>query len=258
MGQLHLPLVPSTELLALPNPWDPAQNQPYVMHDMVLFNGRYYLYHGAAPAVLLFTPWKLITGYDLPENFAIALFSFCGFLFSSATVLRLLHRSGSSPGPILLSLILLSVGVCQAVPFLTSRVWVYEIAISGGYFCLAAATFFLTIGLTQPSQQSGGPHRLMLGLAMACRPHLGFAAAISMAILYLGSRDISLDPLPDSCPLSLFAAWPWRHTTMHVLAILSSLAYGIFWPARLTNSAFYSPGLTSCQGCITCFSALRI
>ena len=30
-------------------PIDPAQ---YQMHDMALYHGRYYLYHGAAPAVL--------------------------------------------------------------------------------------------------------------------------------------------------------------------------------------------------------------
>src|SRR5439155_11284335 len=73
-GRLELPIKPSPELLALPNPWDPAANEPYRMHDMALFHGRYYLYHGAGPAVMLFTPWLLITGHDLPERFALFLF----------------------------------------------------------------------------------------------------------------------------------------------------------------------------------------
>src|SRR6185369_9400820 len=61
-GQLHLPRQPPPELLALADPWDPAQNERFGMHDAVLFNKRYYLYHGAAPALMLFTPWRLVTG----------------------------------------------------------------------------------------------------------------------------------------------------------------------------------------------------
>src|SRR5262245_15635362 len=69
-GRLALPIQPSHQLLALPNPWDPAVDDSLKMHDMALYNGRYYLYHGAAPAVLLFAPYYLITGHDLPERFA--------------------------------------------------------------------------------------------------------------------------------------------------------------------------------------------
>src|SRR5688572_7044104 len=96
-GQLHLPIVPSPELLALNDPWDPAQNHPHRMHDMVLFNGRYYLYHGAGPALLLFTPWRLITGYDLPEAAAVAVFCFAAFLFYSAALLCLLRACDCRP-----------------------------------------------------------------------------------------------------------------------------------------------------------------
>jgi hypothetical protein len=74
---------PAAELLALPNPWDAAVGSEYKVYDLALYKRRYYLlYHGAAPAVMLFTPWRLLTGYDLPENFAVFLLSFGGFLFS--------------------------------------------------------------------------------------------------------------------------------------------------------------------------------
>jgi hypothetical protein len=55
-GQTYLPIEPRPELLALPTPWDPTANVQYGMHDMALFRGRYYLYHGAGPALLLFAP----------------------------------------------------------------------------------------------------------------------------------------------------------------------------------------------------------
>jgi len=96
-GRLHLPIEPSRELLALPNPWDPRVPDSYKMQDMALFNGRYYLYHGAGPAVILFTPWRLLTGHDLPENFALFLLCFGGFLFSCAACYGFLPLRTRSP-----------------------------------------------------------------------------------------------------------------------------------------------------------------
>jgi hypothetical protein len=76
--------------LALPDPYAPDVDASIKRHDMVFFRGRYCLYHGAAPAVLLFTPWRLVTGHDVPEPLALAVFCFAGFLFSAATLLRVL------------------------------------------------------------------------------------------------------------------------------------------------------------------------
>ena len=43
----------------------------------------------------------------------------------------------------MLTAMLLALGICQGIPFLLSRVWVYELAVGGGYFCLSGAVFFL-------------------------------------------------------------------------------------------------------------------
>ena len=58
-GHLYVPIEPSPQLLALANPWDPHVDDAIRMQDMAFFNGHYYLYHGAAPAVLMFVPWRL-------------------------------------------------------------------------------------------------------------------------------------------------------------------------------------------------------
>ena len=41
-------------------PYAPDVDASIKRHDMVFFRGRYCLYHGAAPVVLLFTPWRLV------------------------------------------------------------------------------------------------------------------------------------------------------------------------------------------------------
>jgi hypothetical protein len=141
-GQFHLPIDPSPELLAQPNPWDPSVNDKYKMHDLALFRGRYYLYHGVGPALLLFTPWRLATGHDLPENFALSLLCFGAFLFLCGAFLQVLTLAQAKPPEPLLALMILALGICQGFPYLLNRAMVYEIAIGGGAFCLAGAFFW--------------------------------------------------------------------------------------------------------------------
>ena len=206
-GRLHLPIQPSRELLALANPWDPAVPDSYKMQDMAFFNGRYYLYHGAGPAVILFTPWRLLTGHDLPENFALFLLCFGGFLFSCGTLLRLLALADAEPGPLLLALMLFALGICQGVPYLLNRVFVYEIAIGGGYFCLSGAMFFLAGSIESRRRawwlaMSG----LMFGLAISCRPHLGLAGAIALAGLAASPNRTRSSLISFTAPLILVGA----------------------------------------------------
>ncbi|HEY7388916.1 MAG TPA: hypothetical protein VH640_10435 [Bryobacteraceae bacterium] len=185
-GHLYVPLEPSPVLLGMANPWDPAINDAYKMQDMALYRRHYYLYFGVAPAVLLFWPWRLATGHDLPESFALFLLCLAGFLFSSAKLLRLLDLANARPGGLVLALLVFALGICQSVPYLLNRPAVYEIAIASGYCFLSVAIFCLAYGA-----QSGRPalclvvFGVLFGLAMASRPHLSLAALV--AALFLGS-----------------------------------------------------------------------
>jgi hypothetical protein len=206
-GHLHLPIQPSRELLALANPYDPAVPDSYKMQDMALFNGHYYLYHGAGPAVILFTPWRLLTGHDLPENFALFLLCFGGFLFSCGALLRIVALADAKPGPLLLTMMLVALGICQCVPYLLNRVFVYELAIGGGYFCLSGAMFFLAGSIESRRNvwwlaASG----LMFGLAISCRPHLGLAGAIALAGLMVSQNRTRSSLVAFLAPLILVGA----------------------------------------------------
>ncbi|HEY7334175.1 MAG TPA: hypothetical protein VH639_04765 [Bryobacteraceae bacterium] len=188
-GHLYLPLDPDPRLLALPNPWDPSVDPSLKLHDAVLYHGRYYLYFGAAPAVLLFTPWRLITGHDLPQRAGIFILAFAGFLFACGALLRVLDLASVRPGPLLLAVLAIGLGLCQSVPYLLNRVAAYEIAIAGGYFCLSAAVFFLARGIGKDGQRDWlAAAGLLYGCAAGSRPHLMFAGFIAAAglILFLG------------------------------------------------------------------------
>jgi hypothetical protein len=183
--KLNLPVNPRPELLALPNPWDPRTNRPYRLLDAVLYKGHFYVYHGGVPALLLFTPWYLLTRHDLPENFAAFLVSFGGYLFLAELFLQVVS---SLPSRIPLSLFtgcLLALGIGQSVPFLLQRAKVYEVAIGCGYLLVCAGFYFFFRRLTASRNTNlwAGLSGLLFGFAAGCRPHLALAAA--SVLLYL-------------------------------------------------------------------------
>jgi hypothetical protein len=179
-GHLYVPMAPSPELLRMKNPWDPHVDDSIRMQDMALYGGHYYLYFGAAPAVVLFWPWRALTHHDLPENFALFVLCFGGFLFSAAALGRLLQLAEVKVRWPLEALMLLALGVCQGVPYLLNRVWVYEIAIGGGYFFLAGAVYLLARGLgAKRGALWMATAGMMFGMAMGSRPHLALAAVVA-------------------------------------------------------------------------------
>lgn len=159
-GHLYTPIEVSPKLLALPNPYDPAVPDEIKVHDMALYQGHYFLYHGPAPALLTFFPYRILTGKDLPEPISVFLFASLGFIASASALYKL--------NPQATPLLYLGLGLANCVPFLLHRIWVYEVAIISGYGCLALA-FALTLY----------KRHLLAGLAMAfailSRPHLALA-----------------------------------------------------------------------------------
>lgn len=93
-GQLALDAQPSADLLALDNPYDTwarlAQGVDVPL-DHAFHDGKFYVYFGALPAVVLFLPYHLLTGGDLPTIAAVlvveAAFA-AGAVFLAASVCR--------------------------------------------------------------------------------------------------------------------------------------------------------------------------
>jgi hypothetical protein len=74
-GHTYLSIDPAPGLARLRDPYDPQQNAPYRLSDASLYHGKYYLYYGPTPAVVLMLPWRVLTGRHLPERWAAAVFA---------------------------------------------------------------------------------------------------------------------------------------------------------------------------------------
>ncbi|MCX6611690.1 MAG: hypothetical protein NTW74_12670 [Acidobacteria bacterium] len=159
-GHLHTPIEVNPKLLALPNPYDPAVPDEIKVHDMALYKGHYFLYHGPAPALLTIYPYLLLTGKNLPEPIAVFVFASLGFIACAFA----LQKQNPAATP----LQFLALGLANCVPFLLHRIWVYELAIISGFACLAVAYAFSVFN--RPYLAG-----LALGFAILSRPHLALA-----------------------------------------------------------------------------------
>jgi hypothetical protein len=183
-GSLSLLEKPSPELLALADPYDPQQNGPYRLHDVALYKGRYYLYHGATPALLVFAPAKALLGVDVSQSHAVWLF-LCGGLIAATCALGVLIQYSQPASPRWLMLAgIATLGLGNAGPFLLVRPDVYEVAISCGYFLAMAFMALALSSVLMPDAHAGrrlAIASLCAGMAVGARPNFIVLGPILLA-----------------------------------------------------------------------------
>ena len=95
--------------------------------DYAYYEGHWYSYFGVLPAVLLFVPYRLITGQMLPtaaaEQFLVLLF----IIFFSLLVLRVIHRVMSKTSLAAASLITVSALLGAQMGYLAYRTNFYQV-----------------------------------------------------------------------------------------------------------------------------------
>lgn len=189
-GKTSLLVKPAPELLALRNPFDPVANVNYRLHDASLYGGKYYLYFGPAPAIVLFVPYKVLTGSHLPARAAVALFCIGGFACSCALLFLLVKREKWVCPFWLAATAVLSLGTSSFVFVLLTRPSTYEVAIGSGYCFLMGGFLFTAYSLGPQSSRWPGlvMAGLCFGLAAGSRPHFSLVAALMMVLVSFRCR----------------------------------------------------------------------
>ena len=184
-GHTYLAARPSPQLLALRDPYDPAANERFRLHDASLYRGRYYLYFGVAPAVVLYVPWRLLTGQRVSDDIAVTVFSMGGYAFSCLLLYLLLEASKVRVRWFLSLAAAGGLGLGQVAPILLRRPRVYEVAVTAGYCFLLGGLYFLVRRVLRPDSGRWLPvlAAVFFGLAAASRPHCAIVAGVA-AVLY--------------------------------------------------------------------------
>ena len=192
-GHLYLDQAPAPALLALSNPYDPAQNGPYRLPDATYFRGHYYLYFGPTPAVVLMLPYALLSGREMPTGAAVFLFCTLGFLTASGLWLAIRRRYFPASAWWSGAMGVLMLGLATHVLALARRPEQWELPIAAGFafgmLALAAMYAAVHARTTRASALACGAAGLCIGLAASSRPPCLFGAAMLLAPLWLGWRE---------------------------------------------------------------------
>ena len=187
-GKVSIGIEPSEELKNLENPYDPNQRVE-VEHsfDTAYYNGQYYVYFGIVPAILIFVPFKLLTGFYLPTNIGTFLFVCLSMVASTILIIQIYKRWFKKIPFNLLFLFIIAGLISGLYVWNTWRMWIYELALMSGYF-------FVQLGLICMFKATNDKEKvnlkylfftcLSMALAVGCRPTLVLASALLLPFLY--------------------------------------------------------------------------
>lgn len=208
-GQLALDKAPAPELLALADPYDPAQNAAHRLPDASYYRGKYYLYFGAAPALTLMLPYTLVTGREMGTGTAVFVFCTTAFLAASGVWLALRRRYFPGSGMLIAPAGVLALGFGTHLLALAQRPSFWELPIAAGiaFTILALAAIYRAIHGPHPVRAMVAAG-LFLGLAVASRPTCLFAVPLLLAPVMLAWRTRREPGSPTWWQLMLGAAIP--------------------------------------------------
>jgi putative flippase GtrA len=183
-GSLALDVSVPEALKSSENPWDPAKRPPGIaLHDASYFNGRYYLYFGVVPAILLFWPFQVLTGYAFPFLLATVLFTTGAFLITCWLWLKIVRDRFPQASIITKVAGCAVLGLCGGQLLLARRSSIWEMPIAAGNFfmlCFAGSSY-VALRARKPWAALAGAG-VSLALAIGCRPPL---AAAGPALAYI-------------------------------------------------------------------------
>jgi hypothetical protein len=201
-GQLALEVQPNAALLALENPYEPGNREGIpVLWDATLYEGKYYLYWGPAPAILL-AVLKLFYSREIGDNILTFLFLCGAFLFLVWIIVDLWKTYFPEiPGAILLGSIALA-GLINPLPFVLIEARIYEAAIAAGQFFFLCGLYFLFSSFHRP-------HLIKLVLCGLC-----FTFTV-------GSRTTLVFPI--FLLLFIFSIWAFRNHKEQMISFFAVL-----------------------------------
>ncbi|HEU5397251.1 MAG TPA: tetratricopeptide repeat protein, partial [Verrucomicrobiae bacterium] len=185
-GQLNVKRDAPAGLVALANPYDPAANSAYVWdarnpsYEMSYYKGKFYLYFGVTPALVLFWPYAAVTGHYLLHRDAVVVFFSIGFLAAAGLLYAAWRRYFSSVSIWAVAAALLGFGLASGALEPLSHCDVYEVAHSCGFTFVLLTLGALWCALHEPRRQVlwVALASLAYGLALGARPSLLFGAVV--------------------------------------------------------------------------------
>jgi hypothetical protein len=182
-GQIALEVQPDPALLAFKgfDVYVPENRKGIPMlWDATLYGGKYYLYWGPVPAVLL-TIVKLFYTNEVGDNILTFLFLSGTFLFMTMILLELWKRYFPETPRWAILLAIAFAGLVNPMPYILFEPRIYEASIIGAEFFLIGGSYWLFTAFDRPSAL----RFLLAGIFFACAVGSRTALLPSVAFLAL-------------------------------------------------------------------------
>lgn len=187
-GQLHLTTRPSRELLNLSNPYDPEQRKGIAFPiDYALYKGKFYMYWGPVPALMLVVVKPFVAGKV--GDLILAFIFVSGIFLSQYLLLLRLWDCFFRHSPVwMLLLSILASGLSGPWMYMLVNEpngRIYEAAISGAQFFLLGGLVVMALALAKSnvSYSSLALAGLLWGLAVGTRLVLAVPVGIVCIII---------------------------------------------------------------------------
>ena len=218
-GRLDFAYGDEDELLKLDNPYDPVERQVKGVKfhwDHAYYNGRYYMYFGVAPVLLVFLPYRVLTGRSLATYRATQLFSALAIIGIFVLFAYLVRRFFKNL-PVSVFLLLSTAFSVMSVWYAVAEPALYCTAISSAVALEIWSLIFFVLAVWGRGSENRRIALAFLGallgaLTFACRPSVGLAniLVLPMLAVFLKERKFSAKLLGKLClaalPYALVAA----------------------------------------------------
>ena len=185
-GQTHLLIEPDPALLELDDPYDvDARSNIRVLWDATLYKGKYYLYWGPVPALLLAIA-KSVHPAEIGDEQLVFVMVAATLVVGAALLLAIWRRYFRdlpwwTPG-----ICVLALGMANPLPWLLNRPAVYEAAIASGQFFLLSGIYFAFTGM---HGEAAKPGRILLaGVFWALAA--GSRSSMAIGIMFLAAASV--------------------------------------------------------------------
>ena len=187
-GKSYIDLQPPEELKDLENPYDPIERKDIdYAFDTAYYDGKYYVYFGVVPAILMFVPYTLITGQYLTTDIGTFYFVILSMIANVVLIMQIYKRWFKNI-PFNLLLIFIIAGLISGLYIWnTWRMWVYELTIIAGYFFVQLGLILILMATKEENKVKIKYLFLScfsMALAVGCRPTLVLSSILLISFLY--------------------------------------------------------------------------
>lgn len=183
--------VADERLLAVENPYDTINlqaNQIPYLADYAYHDGKYYVYFGIVPELMLYLPWYLVTGQDMPNYYAVW-FYFSGFIAASALLVYELMKRYFPKAPFFMYFVgtFMLTGSYSGF-YLLIRPDLYHVPIAASLMFTTGGLGLYLAGLNRSRGRflCFGAGSLCMALNAGCRPQ--FLLFLFPALLFVGTE----------------------------------------------------------------------